>query len=176
MPNENKSMADRTIVRSRGCWSCKHYEHGALARQHYAATTSVERQKRYVMLEMLEDASSDGDESALQVARQAGKLVREGTPPAAALEIALQGKSAVTKDRFRQAAQNEQRGRAFDVAVNAGAIGICLKGATKGDFVDCRYLCAQWVGVEGASVATEGQPLDKLPEELRAEMDGEDNE
>ena len=34
------------------------------------------------------------------------------------------------------------------------------------------YLCDHWTGVEGSSLATAGHKLDKLPEELREELDG----
>jgi hypothetical protein len=52
-------------------------------------------------------------------------------------------------------------------AVHAGQAGMCMKGMCQTDFVHFKYLCEGWTGREGASVATEGRPVDPLPAELK---------
>ena len=54
----------------------------------------------------------------------------------------------------------------MDNLINSGRAGMCLKGKAPGTFVHHKYLCDGWTGRDGASVATDGRPLDKLPEEL----------
>jgi len=55
----------------------------------------------------------------------------------------------------------------MEQAVKLGQAGMCMKGMTKTDFVHFKYLCEGWTGKEGASVATEGRPVDLLPAELK---------
>jgi len=58
-----------------------------------------------------------------------------------------------------------------DHGVASGHLGICLIGKSGTDFVDNAYLCDSWSGREGASVARASQKADKLPGELREEME-----
>lgn len=76
----------------------------------------------------------------------------------------------------RNPKESQQRQAAWanaDRLVQAGALGMCLVGVPLdaqgqgADFVHYQYLCNRWTGREGASVATEGHPIDKLPEELK---------
>jgi len=58
-----------------------------------------------------------------------------------------------------------------DKKAHLGELGCCSvgkqpDGALVGDFIFSTYLCGQWSGAEGASVAREGEKADALPEEL----------
>jgi hypothetical protein len=63
----------------------------------------------------------------------------------------------------------------IDEQAHLGKIGCCSVGKQPngdpvGDFVFSTYLCGQWSGAEGASVAREGEKADALPEELMERM------
>lgn len=63
----------------------------------------------------------------------------------------------------------------IDGLITVGAMGACKTGRKPngdpvGDFVHQTYLCGRWTGMTGASVAREGEALDKLPEELMEDM------
>lgn len=62
-----------------------------------------------------------------------------------------------------------------DAQVTGGVWGSCKVGRKPngdpvGDFVHQTYLCGRWSGVTGASIAREGEKLDKLPEELMEDL------
>ena len=59
-----------------------------------------------------------------------------------------------------------------DRGIALGVFGICMAGKSPGDFCHNAYLCDHWSGKTGASVATEGAPLDLLPAELKDKLDG----
>lgn len=58
-----------------------------------------------------------------------------------------------------------------EAMIDAGAMGICLQGKGKGDIKHHQFLCDSWSGKTGSSIATEGQPLDALPDELESMTD-----
>lgn len=64
----------------------------------------------------------------------------------------------------------------IDQAVVAGKFGLCAKGWAPPDckdpvpLIDHATLCNKWSGRDGSSLATSGKPLDKLPDELRDEL------
>lgn len=63
----------------------------------------------------------------------------------------------------------------IDASMTAGEWGACSVGKTAtgepiGTNVASTYLCDQWTGKVGASVAREGQKADALPEELMDRM------
>jgi hypothetical protein len=58
----------------------------------------------------------------------------------------------------------------MDHGVALGVWGICLPGHSGTDFVHNAYLCDRWTGRQGASIATAGAKLDKLPEELKEDV------
>lgn len=65
----------------------------------------------------------------------------------------------------------------MDEKAHTGELGCCSVGKLPngdpvGDFVFSTYLCGQWSGAEGASVAREGEKADKLPEELMEDLNG----
>lgn len=51
-------------------------------------------------------------------------------------------------------------------------VGKTATGEPVGDFVNQAFLCGEWQGRAGASVARAGQAPDKLPEELQERLDG----
>lgn len=163
---------DRVIERGRGCWSCVHWNNGELASNHYASKMAEDQEtidnKRMIELPKM----AGGDDSVLKVAREAAKLIGEGIPHDRAIDLAMENtgnKNQLVADAIKHAQRQDARHNVYAQAMKAGQIGICLKGVPKGDFVEYRFLCDQWSGVEGASVATEGHELDKLPEELAEE-------
>jgi hypothetical protein len=118
--------ADRIFERSRGCWNCKHFENGELARNHWAARRPQDE---------------------LEIMSRSGSLDLAGTIP--------------RDDKMFQSVND------MEVAVRMGQAGMCMKGMVQTDFVHFKFLCEGWTGKEGASVATEGRPVDPLPAELK---------
>lgn len=57
-------------------------------------------------------------------------------------------------------------------AVLSGKAGMCAKGQAKSEYVMDAYLCNNWSGRTGASVAREGGAPDLLPDELKDVVDG----
>lgn len=138
--------SDRVVERARGCYSCKHFENGALARRTWR------RDHRPALEQHINE--------------------KAGLPPVsldgAALDQQVADSLAPAKDMIRK----------MDLAVTNGVFGICMKGkrpadlgGPAGDFVHAAFLCDRWNGRDGASVATQGKKLDKLPAELRDDME-----
>ncbi len=127
---------ERTVNRGRGCWNCKGYNNSELARQHWGTHK----------LRIL--ASFAGTASLVRLGEQ---------------EKPVPGTADARLDQVTS----------WDKAVKIGVVGMCLKGARpaslggpEGDFVEHRFLCDRWDGVQGSSIATSGKPLDKLNDEL----------
>jgi hypothetical protein len=59
----------------------------------------------------------------------------------------------------------------MDNLIKMGRAGMCMKGKAPGTFVHHKYLCDGWSGKDGASMATSGHAIDKLPEELVADAE-----
>jgi hypothetical protein len=134
------SAPERTFTRNRGCYSCKSYENGELSRKQWAA-------HKFRLLGALEGAAP---------------MTRLGDMEAGAPVLA-------TKTNDPRLNQIQQ----MDKAIHLGVIGMCLKGCRpaslggpEGDFVEHRFLCDRWDGRQGSSIATSGQALDKLSDEL----------
>ena len=167
---------ERRVERGRGCWNCTHFNNGELARQHYRERVGQERTALIANAMPALNRVGRDDGSAQAVATEAAKLMAAGMDSAAAIEAAI-GKVYNDADRvsvaIAEARRQDARFQIFNNMMARGAIGICMVGGAKGDFVDCRYLCDKWSGREGSSLATSGKPLDKLPEELRSELDDE---
>lgn len=174
MSNEKRFAApERVVERGRGCWNCIHFKNDDLVRQHYQAKTAEER--ALANAASLIPSFADDDQSHQAMAHEAAKLV--GTHKISVEEAVNTVLAAKSRQDPRVAAaladarQRDARFHIFDRAVAAGGIGICAIGRPKSDFVDCRYLCDGWTGRDGASVATAGKPLDKLPEEVREDIE-----
>jgi hypothetical protein len=163
---------ERTVERGRGCWNCKHFNNEDLAKQHYKQRTMQEKMAIQARQAPILARLSDQDVDGREMAKKTAALMRQGFTEPEAQRIAhaeLQRQLGGIVDQARRA---DARFQVFDRMVAAGQIGICVLGASQGDFVDHRFLCDKWSGVTGASVATEGKPLDKLPDELRDIVDG----
>jgi len=141
---------ERTFERGRACHNCVSFENGNMAKQHWL----VHRAAR--MAEYL---------STPAVGR-----VGEPTPPpppsSLLTDVQPDPRQYPHDPRMRQLHD-------IDRLVNAGCVGICLKGCRpkslggpEGDFITYSFLCDRWTGRDGHSVATAGHPLDKLNEEL----------
>jgi hypothetical protein len=162
---------ERTIQRSRGCWNCTHFNNAELAKQHYKSRTMQEkmalRARHIPALERL----ADNDASVRDLAQKTAGLMKRGFSEQDAQRIATADVQRELGQIVTQARREDARFQKFDQMMATGQIGICVTGHSPGDFIDCRYLCDHWDAAQGASVATEGQPLDKLPEEVREDID-----
>lgn len=135
---------ERTFTRGQGCWNCKSYENGNLAKQHWQVH----------MAARLNDLRTAAPMSLL------GDMEHpEGVLPS-------------RQDPRRK--QLRQMGKAIEVGVVGmcmkGARPDSM-GGPSGDFVEHRFLCDRWDGVTGASVARAGGAQDKLPDELKIDAE-----
>ncbi len=177
MSNKNGKIfhaPERVVERSRGCWNCKHFNNDEMARSHYRKTMTEERMGLAMNLLPAMGRLGDDDGSIREAAQDAGKLIRQGHSMEQAMDIALAKQAPKNPHIAKVVAEaqgQEARLQAFDRMASLGAIGICMTGKTEGTFVDCRFLCESgWSGAQGASVATEGQPLDKSAVEMTDEI------
>lgn len=164
----SKTTGLPTVERGRGCWNCRHYNTDEMTRNHYYMKTAQDRRHRAI----LRRDGADDAVSIVKIARTAGALCQQGFTGEQAIEMAIAAQgdvSPATAETVRMAQQDDTNMRVFDNAVNQGLIGLCMKGGVDTDFVTHAYLCPKWTGIDGASVATEGHTLDKLPEELKDE-------
>ena len=169
MDKVNKATGLPTIERGRGCYNCKHFENGEMARKHYDAKTAQDRQLAAMTRKPSPVRLADTEVSVIDVAKKAAEFCEQGHPSELAVEMAIAAtgcKSPEVADAMRLAERSESHLQEYTAAVARGKIGICLKGSTEGDFVVNAYLCGKWDGVDGSSLATAGHKLDKLPEEL----------
>ncbi len=165
---------ERVVERGRGCWNCKHFDNQETARSHYQKRVTEERMGLAMHLLPSMGRLGDDDGSLHQVAAEAGKLIRSGHSMENAMDIALAKaapKNPHIKTIVAEAKAQDARFHKFNQLMSRGAIGVCMIGKSPGDFVDCRYLCNDgWSGVQGSSLATSGQPLDKSADEMREEV------
>jgi len=169
MDKVNKATGLPTIERGRGCYNCRHFENGEIARNHYDAKTAQDRRMASMSRQASPVRLADTEVSVIDVAKKAGEFCAQGHSSEAAVEMALfatGNKSPEVADAIRHAEKAESHLSAYTRAVAAGTIGMCMKGVPDSDFVVNSYLCGSWDGVDGSSVATAGHKLDKLPEEL----------
>lgn len=79
----------------------------------------------------------------------------------------------LSNEEYEQLSQSgDARFQMMDRMITAGTAGLCMRGKAKTDFIHHQFLCDGWNARDGASVATAGRPLDKLPDELREIADG----
>lgn len=123
-PRPNKFTQERTVVRTQGCWSCKWFDNGQIARDLW------EKSLRPRDLKVLADRLGCTT-----------LTIPEGTPALRQM------------DRM-------------NVEIQTGTTGVCMKGSPGTDLVQHRYLCGNWTGRDGASVARAGAKPDDLPDEL----------
>lgn len=60
---------------------------------------------------------------------------------------------------------------AADKGVASGLLAKCRVGGSEADLISIGFLCDKWTARDGASVARDGKPVDKLPEELMEGME-----
>jgi hypothetical protein len=142
---------ERVVERGRGCWNCTGFENGLLARQQWRAVhrPARERQLQARKRELVE--------------RRQAELIRSPLAPTSDLDQA-----------FNQLATQVGLLKDVDRAVTAGALGMCMVGGTACDFVTATFLCEKWTGRQGSSVATQGHPVDALPQELKDKLGDKD--
>jgi hypothetical protein len=142
--------SDRVVERGRGCYSCKSFENGHLARQQW-------RLHRLALVQHF-----------------------EATPPPVEAPTEREAPLPAWRDVPVENSQKkrEETLKKMDHAISNGTFGMCMKGkrpasmgGPEGDFVHCAFLCDRWNGRDGASIATQGKKLDKLPGELREIME-----
>lgn len=133
-----------TIDRGRGCWNCINWD-VEKAKKHWE-----NRRQGLLTVAMEHDHKS-------KEARLAGKRDLADAHEKKAKGVAMMVDSV-------------------DQAVVAGKFGLCAKGWAPPDcvdpvpLIDHTTLCNKWSGRDGASLATAGKPLDKLPDELRDDL------
>jgi hypothetical protein len=154
----NITPKDRIIERSRGCWSCTAYDlEGNLSIDKW--NQDRERNLASAMETALEQPDTIKVVTAMQIwaaAPQSIQIEETDVPAVKRIKTILR---MVDK---------------MDHAVAAGAFRLCSRSPAPADrhgadFFSAKYLCSGWCGRDGHSVATEGAPLDKLPDELREE-------
>lgn len=142
---------ERIVERGRGCWNCKHWNNGASAQLNYQLRPDTRPGITRMGVADVNDA---------QFHREVGQVKQLGFSEDEAVK-------AVMAKRQMQA----NVPTIFDAWMKQGTIGLCPEGVTPDgtsvDFTHAQYLCHKWSGVEGASLATSGHALDKLPDELK---------
>jgi hypothetical protein len=167
-----EALPKRTIERSRGCWNCVSYDCSERIKEFYKERTQGERGEIVARAAPQLPKITRDNPHVQQIAKRAADFMAQGFSATAATNRALAevgGGNSLIAQQIHAARQESVRFTMFDRMVICGLIGVCLKGRSESDFVAAAFLCEAWVGKEGASVATEGMPMDKLPEELKDE-------
>ena len=183
MQKPEKAMSlgpDRIIERGRGCWNCKSYENGDIAKEHYKSCVAqdIMTLKKEGRLEVTRLGDGEPDIKRVQ------QLIVKGFSQSKASEIASQeAERAAAMSRFSslsdgQVQEQTARFQIFNQQIQDGKLGICRIGKNVGsdgkigEFVAHKFLCDDgWSGVDGASMATEGKPLDLPTLELKDKID-----
>lgn len=168
--NEPHGLPERTIERSRGCWNCTGYDCSEKIKQLYKERTSAERQEINAIVAPELPKLTRDHPRVRQIAKRATEFMAKGFNVRDATNRALaelDGGNSLIAQQMTAVAREQRRFTMFDRLAENGLIGVCLRGRSETDFVSAAYLCEGWAGKEGASVATEGAPMDKLPEELQ---------
>lgn len=171
MTGKKFTAPNRTFSRSRGCYSCTHFNNGELAKNHYKSIKLAESVNQ-------KDIQRLGDDEIVDIQKRVKELRAKGYSDNVATRIAqkeslemLEAGESLTPKR------DTNRWRMFDVMMNSGQIGLCLVNGTKSDFVHHAYLCERWTGRAGAEIAREestDETARMLPEELKEKVDGSD--
>lgn len=154
----NVTPKDRIIERSRGCWSCVGFDlDGTMSISKWNAD-----RERNLALAM--QTALDQPDATKVVERM---LEWGANPSAIRIELTDDAPTRKIKTILRMVDKT-------DHLVASGGFRLCLRTPApsdrcQADFYEARYLCSAWTGRDGHSVATEGAPLDKLPDELREE-------
>lgn len=154
----NITPKDRIIERARGCWSCTGYDlEGTMSIDKW--NQDRERNLASAMETALEQPDAIRIVSAMQIWAAAPQSIKVEETDAPAIRRIKTILRMVDK---------------MDHAVASGSFRLCFRSPAPtdralADFHSTKYLCSGWTGRDGHSVATDGAPLDKLPDELREE-------
>lgn len=167
MAGKNFTAPGRTFERSRGCYSCKYFNNGELALNHYKEMRSAQNHQEVQRL---------GDDEIVDIQTRVKELRSKGYSDRVALRIAerealemLEAGESPTPKR------KNAKYQMFDVMAQSGQIGICMANGVMTDFVHHAYLCEKWTGRAGAEIAREegaSETERMLPEELKEKIDG----
>jgi hypothetical protein len=171
MSNENNSgpgrvllPKDRIVERGRGCYNCKAFDNGAMAKEKYASHRAAKvAELRMLQAQGIQSGTApigDADLSSLEIQQKLDQLKGTGLNEAQAIEVLAAAAAGVS------GRDGDPRFRLFDGLISSGAAGVCLVGGMGTDFVHGQCLCDKWNGRQGSSMATSGKPLDKLPDEI----------
>lgn len=122
---KNQFLNERTVSRGRGCWGCRSFETGELAKKHF---------------------------NFLRIRDK---------------------KAAIAKGDYYDPPLYDK----VSAMIDAGGMGICLKGCGKGDIKHYGFLCKEtdngkgWEGRDGSSLAIEGHPIDEPSEHLQEQAE-----
>ena len=161
-PTEAKILVskNRIFERGRTCLNCRHFEPGAKAIERWrdkCLREDMERLAAQRQLPLYDHGPPQDDASQLQIA----KLMARGLTLDEAVHRLLKKKDMSPRDQMRQK---------LTVDIANGVFGLCDRGVDNEgrpvEYVQRSYLCHRWDGIDGASLATEGHPLDKLGDEL----------
>lgn len=156
----------RTVERGRGCYNCTRFQTGDVAQKYYRDRMAAEAGDQSPITRL-------ADMEKLDIQSRTQQFINRGYSDKVAQRMA---ERAIAEELVADAASpvksRDARYKVFDKMINTGAVGMCLAGKIKSDFVHYAYFCDGWTARDGASVATEGHKPDLLPEELKEMVDG----
>lgn len=146
MPQQKIVLRDRLFARSKGCWNCRHAGDPATVGLVFWKTHARPRDEKILVAKHKEALAA----------------------------IPAQDKRPATKAKrshlLRVIDRNVSMLDASERAIGAGELIRCTCVTCKdpGDFKSHRFLCDQWSGATGASLAAGGgATADMLPEEMK---------
>lgn len=119
-----------------------HFDNGPKAKQHYETLRFRDMQN-----------------SAQRILQTGGVL-----PGESAQRLGAGSRLGASDPAFAQLSKNFAMGDSY---MEAGVMGLCMKGMAKGDFVHAMYLCASWT--EKFKPDGAGEIADKTSEEAKRE-------
>lgn len=146
MADINIPLPDRTFARSKGCWNCTHAGDPATVGLPHWLNECRPRDERKILAPLKDELA----------------------------KIPAEDKRTSTKARrselLKVIEKHAQLIEAHETAIREGKVIRCTNRLCKdpGDFKSHRFLCDQWSGATGASLAQGGAATaDMLPEELK---------
>jgi hypothetical protein len=149
---------DRIVERARGCWSC-----AAFDRDGKLSVDKWTGDRDYKLAEAMRTALEQPDSiTAVE------KMQRWAAAPST---IHIEEDDDAPTRKIKTVLRMVDK---MDHLVAQGAFRLCMRNPAPADrheatYFAARYLCSGWTGRDGHSLATQGAPLDKLPDELREE-------
>lgn len=169
----NLPLIDRTVERTQGCWNCFHAETDATkVMERWKTVDRPKEEARVAEAKQIAASSSNIDPGATARAAKTGR-----NDPCPCGSGGKYKRCHLEKDREADRVMKRIEGvenadrilRNLDVAIAEGIYAICKNRVSpKYDtYTNHRFLCNQWSGAQGASVARAGQTADMLPEEIK---------